>query len=159
MTIRRERRSRPCVEELESRLALSPVLADTSTNWSGYAVTTKRGAVNAVVGSWVVPAVSGTGTSASSVWVGIDGYNSNTVEQIGTDSDITNGSPQYYAWFEMFPHDMVTLRMPVHPGDTMSAGVSYSARTGKFRLALTDVTTGKSFVTFQRAPGAARSSA
>src|SRR5262249_3908479 len=50
-------------------------------------------------------------------------------------------------------------RMPIHPGDTMSAGVSYNTRTGKFRLAITDVTTGRSFVTFQRAPGAARSSA
>jgi hypothetical protein len=159
MKVRRERRTRLCVEQLESRLALSPVLADTSTNWSGFAVATKRGAVNSVVGSWVVPAVSGTGTSASSVWVGIDGYNSTTVEQIGTDSDVTNGTPQYYAWFEMFPRDMVLLRMPIHPGDTMSAGVFYNARTGKFRLAITDVTTGRSFATLQHAPGASRSSA
>jgi hypothetical protein len=91
--------------------------------------------------------------------VGIDGYNSNTVEQIGTDSDITNGTPQYYAWFEMFPRDMVTLRMPVQPGDTISAGVFYNAHIGKFRLTLMDVTTGRSFSTLQRAPGAQRTSA
>jgi hypothetical protein len=147
------------VEELESRLVPTAVFADTSSNWSGYAVTTKPGAVSAVAGSWVVPAVSGSGNAASSVWVGIDGYHSSTVEQIGTDSDIVNGTPQYYAWFEMFPRNMVTLGMAIHPGDTMSARVSYIPRSSRFRLTLTDLTTGSTFSTTQRALFAARSSA
>ncbi|HEX5271002.1 MAG TPA: hypothetical protein VFW33_10960 [Gemmataceae bacterium] len=49
--------ARPRLEELEGRLVPS-VVAPTSTNWSGYAVTAKSGSVTAVSGSWVVPAVS-----------------------------------------------------------------------------------------------------
>src|SRR5579862_6192130 len=53
-----------------------------STNWSGYAVTARSGAVTDVKGSWVVPAIQGSCPSTNeyaSFWVGIDGYNSNTV--------------------------------------------------------------------------------
>src|SRR5689334_9151091 len=73
----------------------------TSTNWSGYSVTGANGSVNDVKGTWTVPSVVNC-TSANqyaSFWIGIDGYESNTVEQIGTDSDCQNGSPTYYAWF------------------------------------------------------------
>src|SRR5580700_4003897 len=63
-----------------------------STNWSGYAVTTATGSTfTNVNGSWIVPTAncssSGVQTAASSFWIGIDGFNSSTVEQIGTDSD------------------------------------------------------------------------
>jgi hypothetical protein len=147
------------VEELENRLVPATVFSDISSNWGGYAVTTKPGAVSGVAGTWVVPAVSGDGTATSSVWVGIDGYHSPTVEQIGTDSDMTNGTPQYFAWFEMYPRDMVQLRMAIHPGDTISARVLYLAHSSQFRLTLTDVTTRKTFSTLQQALTARRSSA
>lgn len=70
----------------------------TSTNWSGYAVETNLGSpqsnvVTDVKGTWVVPTVSGTGTSYCAVWVGIDGYGSPSVEQIGTDSDLSSPRP------------------------------------------------------------------
>jgi hypothetical protein len=144
------------VEELEGRLVPSAVVS-TSTNWSGYAVSTAAGAVTDVAGKWVVPAVTGTGTGYSSAWVGIDGFNSPTVEQIGTDSDVVNGVPQYYAWFEMYPSGSVLVPLSIHAGDTISADVSYAS--GKFTLSLTDVTTGQSYTTTQAAPGAQRSSA
>src|SRR5215467_10329831 len=71
----------------------------TSTNWSGYAVTGAN--VTDVQGSWIVPTVLCPGGSQySSFWVGIDGFNSGSVEQTGTDSDCQNGVPTYYAWFE-----------------------------------------------------------
>src|SRR5262245_38418315 len=72
----------------------------TSSNWSGYAVTGAPGSVTDVQGSWVVPAVtcSGGPNQYAAIWVGIDGFNSNTVEQTGTDSDCQNGTPTYYAW-------------------------------------------------------------
>jgi hypothetical protein len=120
------------VEELETR-----VVPSTSTNWSGYAIAANPGAVTAVIGSWVVPAVSGTGISYSSAWVGIDGDNSNTVEQIGTDSDLTNGRPTYYAWYEMYPADSVNLKMRVKPGDTVTAEVSYIG-SNRLKLRITD---------------------
>jgi hypothetical protein len=147
---------RLCLEELERRLVPSAVLS-TSTNWSGYAVSTGRGAVTDVAGQWVVPAATGTGTAYSSAWVGIDGFNSPTVEQIGTDSDVVNGTPQYYAWYEMYPSGSVNLPLTIHAGDTISADVSYAS--GKFTLSISDVTTGKSYTTTQTAPAARRSSA
>ena len=73
--------------------------AVTSSNWSGYAVATnlsnpQANSVSAVSGSWIVPTVTGSsrGTTYSAVWVGIDGYSDSTVEQIGTEEDVVNGS-------------------------------------------------------------------
>jgi large repetitive protein len=127
----------------------------TSTNWSGYAVETDlsdpaTGAVTSVSGSWVVPAVSGTGTAYSSVWVGIDGYSSSSVEQIGTDSDIVNGKAEYYAWYEMYPSASVTITtLEIHAGDAVTAQVEYVTTDqypqGAFELSISDTTTGETY--------------
>jgi hypothetical protein len=143
---------RLCVEQLEDRLAPS---ATVSTNWSGYAVAASPGTVTSVSGTWVVPAVTGTGTAYSSTWVGIDGFSSPTVEQIGTDSDVINGRPVYYAWFEMYPSAAVGVNLNIHPGDTISASVSYSSNA--FTLQITDGA--QSFSITRSAPTAQRSSA
>src|SRR5580704_16340313 len=69
-----------------------------STYWSGYAATT--GTYTSVSASWTEPA--GTCTSGdqwSSFWVGLDGYNSNSVEQTGSDVDCSGATPKYYAWY------------------------------------------------------------
>jgi hypothetical protein len=155
MTTRRHTTRRPCVEELEGRL----VPAAPSINWAGYAVQAGAGAVRAVRGTWIVPAVSGASDAVSSAWVGIDGNASPTVEQIGTESDILGGMPVYFAWFEMFPRDRVIVGgLAIHPGDVMT-GVVTSLGSGLFRLRLTDFSTGQSFATTQAAPAAQRSSA
>jgi hypothetical protein len=132
-------RSRPRVEELEGRWVPNAVpVAGYSQNWSGYAVTTGNGAVTAVSGNWVVPAVSPTNSGYSSAWVGIDGVGRNaTVEQIGTDSDYVNGAAQYYAWYEMYPAAPVYLSNPVAPGDTISASVN-AVSPGTFLLRIAD---------------------
>lgn len=40
----------------------------------------------------------------ASFWVGIDGYSSGSVEQLGTHSDcVGKGRASYYAWWEMYP--------------------------------------------------------
>jgi hypothetical protein len=90
----------------------------TSLNWSGQVLSngvTGYGpsAFTQVSGEWVVSAVQqavGTcsGTDASSVWVGIDGWTgSDDVLQAGTEGDVacTNGtsSQDYYPWFEWYP--------------------------------------------------------
>ena len=142
------------LEELEGRWVPSSL---TSTNWSGYAVSANRGSVTSVVGSWVVPTVSGTGTAYSSTWVGIDGFSSSTVEQIGTDSDVYNGVPQYYAWFEMYPNPSYTLSLAIHPGDTITASVSYA--NSRFTLQIADTTDGQSASLNRYASHAQRSSA
>src|SRR5574337_1127022 len=68
----------------------------TSINWSGYANTGTTFKV--VKGSWTQPSVTcgASETSYSSFWVGIDGDTTNTVEQTGTDSDCSSGTPTYY---------------------------------------------------------------
>src|SRR5215467_12494301 len=104
----------------------------TSTNWSGYAVETslaspQRGAVTDVKGQWTVPAVQcGSAQTYSSAWVGIDGYSSNSVEQTGTDSDCSNGSGVYYAWYEMYPHPSQRISMAINPGNVISAEVAFA---------------------------------
>ncbi len=124
------------VEELEGRLVLSPIVT-TSTNWSGYAISTPAGAVTAVSGSWTVPTVTGTSTGYAASWVGIDGFSSPTVEQIGTEADIINGQPTYYAWYEMYPNYSVNLtNLTIKPGDLITASVSYLS--GKYTLTIAD---------------------
>jgi hypothetical protein len=105
----------------------------TSTNWSGYAAATNftrptSFSVSAVSGSWIVPTVKASGGNTySSFWVGIDGYSSPTVEQIGTEHDFINGVQQNYAWFEMYPAGSYVINgFPLNIGDVISASVVYS---------------------------------
>jgi hypothetical protein len=113
----------------------------TSTHWSGYAVSGTN--ANQVIGTWTVPSVSCAAgeNSWSSPWVGIDGDVSNTVEQVGTDSDCRKGTPLYYAWYEMYPKSAVILPLTVSPGDSVTGEVSYDASSGTFTLTFTDTTT------------------
>lgn len=134
----------------------------TSNNWSGYAVTGSTGSVTDARGSWTVPAVtcSGSEYTYSSSWVGIDGWSSATLEQIGTESNCLYGVPAYDAWYEFLPQDSVGQIIPnfqVQPGDLMSAEVKFTA--GRFSLTITDERTGASFSTREAVQNAVRSSA
>lgn len=112
----------------------------TSTNWSGYAVTGSR--YTSISASWTEPSVTCSGTTAySSFWVGLDGDTSGTVEQTGTDADCSGSTPQYYAWYEMYPKFPTNLRNPVQPGDHLTATVTTSGN-GSFTLTLSDTTQG-----------------
>ena len=111
----------------------------TSTNWSGYAVT--GGRYTTVSASWTQPKATCSGTSYSSFWVGLDGDTSNTVEQTGTDADCSSATPQYYAWYEMYPKFPVNYSNTVKPGDHMSASVTTNG-SGSFTLTISDSTQG-----------------
>jgi len=129
-----------------------------SSNWSGFAVTGSK--FTNAAGSWHVPGVdcAKTPNTYSSFWVGIDGYSDNTVEQIGTESDCSGGTPTYYAWYEFYPADPVVIStVPVGNGNIISASVSYNG--SKFTLTLTDEKTGKSFSITKGVSGAKRTSA
>lgn len=133
-----------------------------SDNWSGYAIAATsgslpNGSVTMASASWIVPTATCTGSSEgatggyASFWVGIDGWTSNTVEQIGTDSDCVNpatgagDSPSYYAWFEFYPQSAYYIGNPsnnfegysVQPGDVISAVVSATGN-GNFTATITD---------------------
>jgi hypothetical protein len=128
----------------------------TSTNWSGYAVTGSR--FTSVSASWKQPTATCSGTAYSSFWVGLDGDTSNTVEQTGTDADCSGSTPQYYAWYEMYPKFPVNFSNPVKPGDAMKASVTTDGR-GNFTLSISDSTQGWSKVVTARLKSAKLSSA
>ncbi|MDH5703265.1 MAG: G1 family endopeptidase [Aigarchaeota archaeon] len=152
-----------------------------SFNWSGYAIVvggetfvTPAGnmiwvsteanpiypyTVSYVYGEWTVPEIvpGTTGFMADvAVWVGIDGYDSNTVEQIGTSSEYNpyTGEITYWAWWEVYPKFSHRIRaMTVNPGHEIEAYVKFIPvgkspavpGRGTFILSLTDRTTGESF--------------
>jgi len=129
-----------------------------STNWSGYAVTGSSFTV--AKGSWTVPAVncSQTPNTYAAFWVGIDGYNSDSVEQTGTLAECNGTSALYYAWYEFYPNPSYEITsVPVSPGNQISASVTYSG--SEFTTTITNESTGKSYSKTARVRGAARSSA
>jgi hypothetical protein len=157
-------------------------------NWSGWAVTGATGSVTDVKSSWVVPTATCTNSSDgqyAAFWLGIDGWTSDTVEQIGTDSDCvsTSGAANtatYYAWFEFYPQDAYYIGNPennfkgyvVSPGDVISAEVKSSTTTSgghgfrghgggstSFTVTISDAKQGWSFSTSSSVPGAQQSSA
>ena len=133
-----------------------------STNWSGYAAVGANGTYNSVSSSWTQPSVNCAALSQnaySSYWVGLDGYNDQTVEQIGSEADCVNHQARYYAWYELYPANPyeLTLNLRVNPGDKLSATVKYlPSSTVRLRgrvtsstisLSLTDNSTGRNFST------------
>jgi hypothetical protein len=109
-----------------------------SLNWSGYSsYTSSNGTFTDVKGSWVQPTATCTNkTTYSSFWAGLDGYNSNSVEQLGTEADCSHGSPQYYAWWEMYPNPSNSIRgFTITPGQPYTAEVKYNGNNS-FTLTL-----------------------
>jgi peptidase A4-like protein len=136
-------------------------VGSTSSNWSGYAAFRSGTTFTDVKGSWVQPSVScpTSKKTYSSFWIGIDGYNSSSVEQTGTEADCKGvNRPAYYAWYEMYPSPSARITgFAVHPGDTLSAEVSVSG--SQFTLTLNNLTTGAHFSTTKSSSSAAKSSA
>jgi hypothetical protein len=137
-----------------------------STNWAGYVVPTSNAAVTSVSGTFVVPKFHGTcggyyNFSAASFWVGMDGWNSNTVEQTGVSIECYAyayvGVVTYYGWYEFYPAGTVVLSMTISPGDTVSAKVSYSSSS--YAISLHDLTNGNAYTNSFSGVTANRSSA
>lgn len=145
-----------------------------STNWAGYAAVSSlqdpaKKSVTAVSGSWTIPALvaSASPKTFSSIWIGIDGYASSTVEQIGTEQNINNGVQKNFAWFEMYPNVLYKIKgFPVNIGDAISASVTFKGTNKKgksiFLLTITNVTRGVTYTVpknFSKTKKADRSSA
>ncbi len=136
--------------------------AVTNTKWSGYVAETnfsdpQANSVSYVTGAWIVPTVTGPSSGAfhSSIWVGIDGYGNNTVEQIGTEQDVVNGTAVYSAWWEMYSTNARQTQQPIpwtiRPGDAILAYVQYISsgpHANQFLLALIDSTSHHSFIKY-----------
>jgi hypothetical protein len=137
----------------DGRAAFSPqgLPIQYSGNWSGYIALPKAGGAStfkSVSAHYSVPSVNCTTTSTAFAyqWVGLDGETDGTVEQDGVGSYCVSGSPIYFAWSEMYPAG-VDVQFYLNPGDAVTSSVTYTSSTGKYALALTDLTTGQSFST------------
>lgn len=129
-----------------------------SLNWAGYA--SYNHTFSDVKGTWTQPTADCSTTNKStysSFWVGLDGYNSSSVEQIGTDADCSHGKATYYAWYEMYPNPSVTIgNFPINPNTPYTGEVKY---TGNNSFTLTLTGGGHTFSTTQTLRNAPRSSA
>lgn len=133
---------------------------DLSLNWAGYAVSGAADSVSDVKGSWKVPSLAcSQRTTYAALWVGMDGFDSNTVEQTGVLAECYRGEASYFTWYEFYPSYPVyiTSSVPVKAGDIIYGDVSYAS--GLFTVTLIDQTTGKYFRTSQSDSSAQRSSA
>lgn len=111
-----------------------------SSNWAGYAATGASGSFTSVSAGWTQPTANcAAGSQYGAFWVGLDGYASKTVEQIGTEADCTGPTPKYYAWYEVYPGAGVNFTNPVSPGDVFTGTVT-SEGNGTFQLVLKDTT-------------------
>jgi hypothetical protein len=126
-----------------------------SPNWAGWvalAVPRSQRLANhftTVTGTWVQPAATCAPkhSTFAAFWVGLGGYSlhSKALEQIGSEADCDRqGDLFYYAWYEFVPRPPVTIhKIKITPGDSISASVHVSSDNVK--VALSDLTTGKSF--------------
>lgn len=116
-----------------------------SSNWSGYAETSSS-PYTGVSGTWTVPTVScsGGGSSYSAAWLGIDGFNNDSLIQTGTEQDCNGSSASYSAWWttsaQGFEEQTITSGCSttgstpcgtVHAGDAMSAVISDGTSAGQ----------------------------
>ncbi len=141
---------------MRARLTLVAVLAmalsataqaaaprDKSDNWSGYVAV---GSVfKTIRAHWVQPGAQcfgrSSGETSSSFWVGLGGElrSSYKLEQTGTEADcLSNGTPEYFAWYEVWPAQNVAIDFAIFPGDKISASVGLGPESVTF--VLTDVT-------------------
>ncbi|HEY2307062.1 MAG TPA: G1 family glutamic endopeptidase [Streptosporangiaceae bacterium] len=121
--------------------AVKNVTVTGSFNWSGYADTaTAAQTFTKVSGAWTTPSVTCSAEDQiTSNWVGLDGFNNGTVEQLGTLSWCYQAKPVYFTWYEMYPKGTTEVGTTLKPGDKIAASVT---RTGtSYALKLTDSTT------------------
>lgn len=155
---------RPCVEiecsiQLIERDKIHPAgnryTTDTySENWSGYIAGTNlqgessaNGTVEYAAGCWTVPTLTPTASGTyCAIWVGIDGFADDTVEQLGTSHNWIDGKQQNYAWFEMYPGNSYQISgFPVNIGDEISVRIGYKG-DNTFKMVMFNHTQGVSTV-------------
>jgi hypothetical protein len=115
--------------------------ATTSYNWSGWAdVSSTSQEFTKVSGSWVTPTLTKCPKEdrIESDWVGLDGWNSDTVEQDGTLGQCFEGTAFYYTWYEMYPAGTIAVGTSLAPGDAITASVVRSGTN--YTLTVTDST-------------------
>jgi Peptidase A4 family len=112
-------------------------------NWGGYAKAGSAGEFTSVSGTWNEPAATCKGSALAAPWIGIDGDGNNTVEQTGAAVSCSGSgaTPQYQAWYEMYPRAPHYFSNPVSSGDAFKASVTYEGGTS-YKLTISDTTKG-----------------
>jgi hypothetical protein len=125
--------------------------------WYGYAVTGST--YTSTTADWTMPSLSCVTQGAYvSIWTGLDGYSSDTVEQVGAEAYCSGGAAYYFGWYDMYPAAPVDFSNTLKPGDRLEAAVTYDGAQ-EFTITLSDVTRGWSHTVNESLAGAARSSA
>jgi hypothetical protein len=146
--------SKPCLaDKINTGRAVSSGFGWTSSNWSGYAISGKKGAFRRISADWIVPYVKPTVKATySSAWIGIDGFRNSSLIQTGTGHESVNGTVRYYAWWEILPAAETVIPLPVAPGDHMRASI-VKLSPGKWCIILRNLSRGWVFRTIQRYNG------
>jgi hypothetical protein len=131
----------------------------TGGNWYGYAVTGST--YTSTTADWTMPAVTCTSSTPSgtylALWTGLDGYASDSVEQVGAEAYCSGTTAYYFGWYELYPAALQEFDQTLKAGDSLQASVTYSS--GDFTMTLRDVTQGWNETVKKALSGAERSSA
>lgn len=117
-------------------------------NWSGYERIAQPGTITEVAALWHVPSIPYNPTDSTAdvlIWIGIDVGNPQLI-QIGTGADYltSDGSPRYYAWYEILPtiptvRILPTDQYPVRPDDEITGEIIQLTSTSMY-MALNNYT-------------------
>lgn len=109
----------------QTRAGTVPAGTEFSSNWSGYAVTAanKTTPLQAISGTWRVPAAQANGKAAAAQWIGLGGFASNNLLQIGTIEAVYNNHRVIELFWEKLP-DMAHNIIKISSGTAVSASIS-----------------------------------
>jgi hypothetical protein len=111
------------------------------SNWGGYVANESPGSFTTATARWTeANATCRKKSEYYAPWVGIDGWNADTVEQTGVQTACSTGKPVDTAWYEMFPKAPVFYSNPVSTGDKITATVTASGDT--YTMTISDLTKG-----------------
>jgi hypothetical protein len=130
---------------------------DFDENWAGYDI--RGSSITAVSGSFNVPTLyAATNHTTSSEWVGIDGAANDSLIQAGVAQkyDPSTGLVYDHAWWEILPAPETVVPLRVSTGDEISIAITQIAGT-RWRISITNDTTGDRFVTTQSYMGPSES--
>ncbi|MGB6537494.1 MAG: G1 family glutamic endopeptidase [Xanthobacteraceae bacterium] len=133
---------------LASANPASAFSAKSAKSWSGYVVSGTT--FTAVYGAWKQPIVTcPTADARASFWIGIDGWGTGSVEQVGTWGVCSGvGKPvSYHAFWEIVGGGG-KQPFAVAPGDSIEASVTFTGDA--YALVVKDLTTKAQFVTQQK---------
>jgi hypothetical protein len=122
------------------------------SNWSGYIVASdiqnSSPVLSSVSASWTVPEIKPSENNTfSSVWVGIGGYEEDTLIQTGTAHECINGKFVYYAWYELVPDHLVHIpNIQVQAGNAVTASINLiNENTNTWSIEIADITRSERF--------------